>query len=60
MTLLSCWLTMYYMLSINHENENVLGGEAKGKLISEWPFDIFNFQKKTKTQKFDEILTKNL
>ena len=26
------------MLFINLENENVLGGEAKGQLISEWIF----------------------
>ena len=54
MTPLACWLTMYHMLFINSGNENVLGGEAKGQLISEWIFDIFNFQKKN-PQKFKWI-----
>ena len=40
-------------------NEAILTARAKGQLISEYLFDVLNFQKKQK-RKFDKFLPKNL
>ena len=50
MTPLACWLTMYYMLFVNLENENVLGGEAKGENFR-MIFWYLQFSKKNKNAK---------
>ena len=46
-------VSIIYIDQIDYESEDSVK-HAKGQLISEWIFGVFNFPKKT-MQKFDEI-----